>query len=220
MRLLVVEDDAKLAAAVARGLRAEGYAVDLCADGEAALAQAAVHPYDGIVLDLMLPRRDGLAVCRALRERGCWAPVLVLTARGGVGDRIRGLDAGADDYLPKPFDFGELLARLRALIRRTPAERPARLAVGDLVLDPATHRVACAGRPVELTAREFAVLEFLARHAGEAVSRSALLDHVWDENFYGSTNVVDQYVGALRRKLGADRIATIRGVGFRLGAAA
>jgi two-component system OmpR family response regulator len=218
MRLLIVEDDAKLAAAVARGLRAEGYAVDLCADGDAALAQAAVHPYDAIVLDLMLPRRDGLAVCRVLRERGCWAPVLVLTARGGVGDRIRGLDAGADDYLPKPFDFGELLARLRALIRRTPAERPARLAVDDLVVDPATHAVACAGRRVELTAREFAVLEFLARHAGEAVSRSALLDHVWDENFYGSTNVVDQYVGALRRKLGAERIATIRGVGFRLGA--
>jgi two-component system, OmpR family, response regulator len=177
-----------------------------------------VHSYDAIVLDLMLPRRDGLEVCRTLRERGCWAPVLVLTARGRVGDRIRGLDAGADDYLAKPFDFGELLARLRALIRRTPAERPARLAVGDLVIDPATHHVACAGRPVGLTAREFAVLEFLARHAGEAVSRSALLDHVWDENFYGSTNVVDQYVGALRRKLGAERIATIRGVGFRLGA--
>jgi two-component system OmpR family response regulator len=216
MRLLIVEDDVKLAAAVARGLRREGYAVDVCGDGEAALAQAAVYAYDGIVLDLMLPRRDGMEVCRALRERGCWAPVLMLTARGGLGDRIRGLDAGADDYLAKPFDFGELLARLRALVRRAPSERPARLEVGNLVLDPATHAVSCAGRPVALTAREFAVLEFLARHAGEAVSRTALLDHVWDENFDGSTNVVDQYVGALRRKLGQERIATLRGVGFRL----
>jgi two-component system OmpR family response regulator len=216
MRLLVVEDDAKLATAVARGLRREGYAVDVCADGDAALVQAAVYAYDGIVLDLLLPRRDGLEVCRALRERGCWAPVLMLTARGGIGDRIRGLDAGADDYLAKPFDFGELLARLRALVRRAPAERPARLAVGDLEVDPATHAVHCAGAPVELTAREFSVLEFLARHPGEAVSRTALLDHVWDENFAGSTNVVDQYVGALRRKLGPERIGTIRGVGFRL----
>ena len=216
MRLLVVEDDVKLAAAVARGLRVEGYAVDVCGDGDAALVQAAVYAYDGIVLDLMLPRRDGMEVCRALRERGCWAPVLMLTARGGVGDRIRGLDAGADDYLAKPFDFGELLARLRALLRRVPAERPARLEIGDLVVDPARHAVSCAGRPVELTAREFGVLEFLARHPGEAVSRTALLDHVWDENFEGSTNVVDQYVGALRRKLGPARIGTIRGVGFRL----
>ena len=224
MRLLVVEDDAKLAAAIARGLRAEGYAVDVCGDGDAALRQAAVHPYDGIVLDLMLPGRDGMAVCRALRGRGCWAPVLMLTARGGVGDRIRGLDAGADDYLGKPFDFGELLARVRALVRRAPAERPARLEVGDLVVDPATHEVRRGGRPVALTAREFAVLEFLVRHAGEAVSRTALLDHVWDENFIGSTNVVDQYVGSLRRKLelpsGRPLIRTLRGVGFRLEATA
>jgi two-component system OmpR family response regulator len=216
MRLLVVEDDVKLAAAVARGLRHEGYAVDVCGDGDTALAQAGVYPYDGIVLDLMLPRRDGVEVCRALRERGCWAPVLMLTARGGVGDRIRGLDVGADDYLAKPFDFGELVARLRALVRRAPAERPVQLKVGDLAVDPATHTVSCAGRAVALTAREFSVLEFLARHAGEAVSRTVLLDHVWDENFYGSTNVVDQYIGALRRKLGQRRIATIRGVGFRL----
>jgi two-component system OmpR family response regulator len=220
VRLLLVEDDAKLAGAVGRGQRHEGYAVDVVADGEAALVQAAVWDYDGIVLDVMLPLRDGLAVCRTLRERGCWAPVLMLTARGQVSDRIRGLDVGADDYLVKPFDFGELLARLRALVRRAPEERPARLEVGDLVVDPATHEVSRAGVAIELTAREFAVLEFLARHAGQAISRGRLLDHVWDENFVGSTNIVDVYVGYLRRKLEQpfDRplIRTIRGVGYAL----
>ena len=220
MRLLLVEDDAKLATAVGRGLRHEGYAVDVVGDGDAALMQAAVWDYDGIVLDVMLPERDGFEVCRTLRERGCWSPILMLTARGQVGDRIHGLDVGADDYLSKPFDFGELLARLRALMRRAPAERPARLEVGDLVVDPATHEVARAGVAVELTAREFAVLEFLARHAGQAVTRATLLDHVWDENFEGSTNIVDVYVGYLRRKLELpfDRalIRTIRGVGYAL----
>jgi two-component system OmpR family response regulator len=220
MRLLLVEDDDKLARAVARGLRAEGYAVDVEADGDGALGQAAVFEYDAVLLDVMLPGRDGFAVCRGLRERGCWAPVLMLTARGQVADRIRGLDAGADDYLAKPFDFGELLARLRALLRRAPADRPARLEVGDLVVDPATHEVRHGGRLVELTAREFAVLEFLARHPGEAISRTRLLEHVWDENYTGSTNIVDVYVGYLRRKLGANGdgapIRTIRGVGFAL----
>src|SRR3954452_1052501 len=166
MRLLVVEDDAKLARALDRGLRHEGYAVDLAHDGDGALVPAGVWDYDAIVLDVMLPGRDGLEVCRTLRERGCWAPVLMLTARGAVDDRVRGLDAGADDYLPKPFAFAELLARLRAVVRRTPAERPARLEVGDLVVDPATRAASRAGRTVALTAREFAVLEFLARHAG------------------------------------------------------
>ncbi len=220
MRLLLVEDDAKLARAVVRGLRHEGYAVDVVGDGDAALTQAAVWEYDGIVLDVMLPNRDGFDVCRTLRERDCWAPILMLTARGQVGDRIRGLDLGADDYLAKPFDFGELLARLRALVRRAPAQRPARVQVGDLVVDPATHEVARAGVAVALTAREFAVLEYLARHAGQAVTRATLLDHVWDENFEGSTNVVDVYVGYLRKKLEQpfDRplIRTIRGVGYAL----
>jgi two-component system, OmpR family, response regulator len=217
VRLLLVEDDEKLARAVERGLRHHGYATDRVRDGDAALLNAAVHPYDAIVLDVMLPRRDGFEVCRTLRERGVWAPVLMLTARHAVGDRIAGLDAGADDYLPKPFDFGELLARLRALIRRVPEERPATLAVGDLVVDPARHAVTRGGEPVELTAREFAVLEYLARHAGETVSRTQLLDHVWDENHEGSTNVVDVYIGYLRRKLepGAP-IRTVRGVGFVL----
>jgi two-component system OmpR family response regulator len=215
-----VEDDEKLARAVGRGLRAEGYAVDVEADGDGALAQASVYEYDAVVLDVMLPGRDGFAVCRGLREGGCWAPVLMLTARGQVADRIRGLDAGADDYLAKPFDFGELLARLRALLRRAPSDRPARLELGDLVVDPASHRVIRGDRPVELTAREFAVLEFLARHPGEVVSRTRLLEHVWDENYTGSTNIVDVYVGYLRRKLDADGgrplIRTVRGVGFAL----
>ena len=220
MRLLLVEDDDKLARAVARGLRHEGYAVDVAADGEAALLQAAIWEYDAIVLDIMLPRRDGVAVCATLRERGCWAPVLMVTARGEIPDRVRGLDAGADDYLPKPFSFEELLARLRALLRRAPAERPTQLEVGDLVVDPAAHTVACGGTPVELTAREFAVLEYFVRHEGEAVTRTRLLEHVWDENYIGSTNVVDVYVGYLRKKLevpfGRPLIRTLRGVGWTL----
>jgi len=216
VRLLLVDDDLKLARALARGLRRHGYAVDLSDDGDAALRQAAVYDYDLVVLDVMLPGTDGFAACRALRARGDAVPVLMLTARDAVDDRIRGLDAGADDYLPKPFDFGELLARVRALLRRGPAARPPELRVGDLVVDPAAHEVRRAGRRVELTAREFALLEYLARHPGEVVSRTRLLDHVWDENFAGSTNVVDVYVGYLRRKLGRPAIATVRGVGFRL----
>ena len=216
MRLLLVEDDVKLARAVGRGLRHEGYAVDVVGDGDAGLMRAAVWDYDAIVLDVMLPNRDGFEVCRLLRERDCWAPILMLTARGQVGDRIRGLDVGADDYLAKPFDFGELVARLRALVRRAPAPRPVRLEVGDLVVDPSAHEVARAGVPVALTAREFAVLEFLARNAGDVVTRTQLLDHVWDANYEGSTNIVDQYVGSLRLKLGAPLIHTVRGAGFRL----
>jgi two-component system OmpR family response regulator len=220
MRFLVVEDDDKLAHAMMRGLRHEGYAVDRAADGDAALTNAAVYEYDGVILDVMLPGRDGFEVCRALRERECWAPVLMLTARRGVDDRIRGLDAGADDYLGKPFDFGELLARLRALVRRVPAERPAKLRAAGLVVDPATREVERAGVPVGLTAREFAVLEYLLRRAGQVVTRTDLLEHVWDENYLGSTNIVDVYVGYLRKKLeqpfGRALIHTVRGVGFRL----
>jgi two-component system OmpR family response regulator len=220
MRLLLVEDDEKLARAVARGLRHEGYAVDVAHDGDGALLQAGVWEYDAIVLDVMLPRRDGIRVCADLRDRGCWAPVLMVTARDQVPDRVRGLDAGADDYLSKPFAFDELLARLRALLRRVPAERPARLEVGDLVVDPARHEVTRAGIRVELTAREFAVLEYLVRHRGQAVTRARLLDHVWDENYVGSTNVVDVYVGYLRKKLeqpfDQPMIHTVRGVGWTL----
>jgi two-component system, OmpR family, response regulator len=220
VRVLLVDDDVRLAAAVGRWLRHEGYAVDAVGDGDAALMRTAVWEYDAVILDVMLPARDGIAVCQALRERGCWAPVLMLTARTQVDDRIRGLDAGADDYLAKPFALAELLARVRALVRRAPAERPARLEVGDLVVDPATHEVARAGAAVALTAREFALLEYLARHPGEVITRARLLDHVWDENYAGSTNIVDVYVGYLRKKLerpfARTLIRSIRGVGFVL----
>jgi two-component system OmpR family response regulator len=220
MRLLVAEDDLKLARALDQGLRRAGYGVDVAHDGDAALLNARVYDYDAVVLDVMLPGPDGVEVCQTLRDEERWHPVLLLTARDQVADRIRGLDAGADDYLVKPFDFGELLARLRALTRRGPVPRPTTLVVGDLRVDPATRRVTRAGRPVELTAREFGVLEFLARHPGEVVTRTQLLEHVWDENFYGSTNVVDVYVGYLRGKLekpfGRALIRTVRGAGYRL----
>jgi two-component system, OmpR family, response regulator len=220
MRLLIAEDDAKLARSLARGLRAEGYAVDVVGTGDDALANARVYDYDAIVLDIMLPGVDGLSVCRELRDRERWAPVLVLTARDGVVDRIQGLDGGADDYLVKPFDFGELLARLRALLRRGAPERPAVLVAGDLEVDPATRVVTRAGRRISLTAREFALLEYLTRQAGIVVTRSELLDHVWDSNYRGSGNVVDVYIGYLRRKLeqpfGRPLIHTARGAGYVL----
>ncbi len=221
MRLLLVEDNPKLLRSIRRGLGAEGYAVDVATDGETALVQAGVWDYDGVILDLMLPIRDGFDVCRSLRQRGSWVPILMLTARDGVDDRIMGLDAGADDYLAKPFDFGEFLARVRALVRRAPQERAARIVRGDLVLDPATRDVLRGGEAIELTPREFAILEYLARRAPQVVSRTELLEHVWDANFDGSTNVVDVHVGRLRHKLHrpSDRdsvIQTVRGVGFIL----
>ena len=220
MRLLLVEDDPKLSRALERGLQREGHAVDVAVTGKEALAQASAHDYDAVVLDVMLPGMDGFAVCKALREKERWAPVLMLTARADVSDRIEGLDAGADDYLVKPFDFDELLARLRALFRRGPSESHPLLQVGDLSVDPATREVTRAGRAVELTQRELALLEYLARHVGEVVSRNELLEHVWGEDHGGSSNLVDVYVGYLRKKLehssGAPLIRTVRGVGFML----
>jgi two-component system OmpR family response regulator len=216
MRLLVVEDDAKLVRALQRGLQIEGYSVDVAHRGDEALIQTEAGEYDAIVLDLMLPGLDGFAVCEALRAREHWTPVLMLTARAGVQDRIRGLDAGADDYLVKPFDFGELLARLRALMRRGPAEGSGALEIGDLSIDPATRLATRDGTEVELTATEFAVLEFLARQPGRVVSRAQLLEHVWDENYDGSPNIIDVYVGYLRKKLGRELIRTVRGTGFVL----
>ena len=220
MRLLVVEDDRKLVRALAVGLELEGYAVDVAYTGEEALSQADVRDYDAVVLDVMLPGLDGFAVCEALRRRSTWVPVLMLTARADVADRIRGLDAGADDYLVKPFDFGELLARLRALVRRGPAERSGAVEVGELRLDPATRVVNRAGTEVELTAREFEVLELLVRHGGQVVSRQQLLDEIWADDGDGSPNIVDVYVGYLRKKLedpsGPRLIRTVRGVGFLL----
>jgi two-component system, OmpR family, response regulator len=223
MRVLVVEDEVKIARAIRRGLEHEGYATDVAATGEEAILWATEHDYDAVVLDVRIPAPDGFAVCRQMRARNRWAPVLMLTARDSVEDRIRGLDAGADDYLVKPFSFAELLARLRALLRRAPAERPAILRVGDVALDPSAHVVTRVGQPVELSAREFALLEFLLRHAGQVLTRTAMLEHVWDYRYDGDSNVVDVYIGYLRRKLeqpfGPPLIRTVRGVGYILDAA-
>jgi len=210
-----------MARVLKRGLEQEGYAVDASVDGEAALAHGLFEEYDAIVLDVMLPGRDGFSVCRELRAKDRWAPILMLTARDGVEDRIRGLDVGADDYLVKPFSFDELLARIRALVRRGATERPPILTSDDVVLDPASHVVTRAGSVVELSAKEFALLEFLLRNRGEVVSRSRILEHVWDVNYDSFSNVVDVYVGYLRKKLERpfDRalIRTVRGVGYGVG---
>jgi two-component system OmpR family response regulator len=214
-RLLIVEDDAKLVRALTVGLEREGYVIDAAESGDEALGLAEAADYDAIVLDLMLPGMDGFAVCEALRREGRWMPVLMLTARTGVSDRIRGLDAGADDYLVKPFDFGELLARLRALLRRGPVERPSIVLIGDLQIDSATRVVTRAGEAIELTAREYDVLAFLARQPGRVVSRSELLEEIWND-YDGSPNIIDVYVGYLRRKLGRALIRTVRGAGFVL----
>ena len=213
----MVEDDRKLVTALQRGLQLEGYDVDVAYTGEDALAKASTDGYDAVVLDVMLPGVDGFEVCEALRRDQRWLPVLMLTARADVADRIRGLDAGADDYLVKPFDFGELLARLRALTRRGVAEPSVGVNAGELELDPGTRTATLGGRAIELTAREFEVLELLARHAGEVVTRQTLLEEVWHDGYDGSPNVVDVYVGYLRRKLDdPSLIRTVRGVGFVL----
>jgi DNA-binding response OmpR family regulator len=221
LRILVVEDQFKMARAIRRGLEQEGYSVETCVDGDEAVLRGIQNDYDAIVLDVMLPGRDGFSVCRELRDRGRWAPILMLTARDGVEDRIRGLDAGADDYLVKPFAFGELLARVRAMVRRGAPERPTTLSVDDVVLDPATHLVRRGDALVDLTPKEFALLEFLMRHPGEVLSRPRILEHVWDVHYDGFSNVVDVCVGYLRRKLEQpfDRpfIRTVRGVGYLVG---
>jgi two-component system, OmpR family, response regulator len=218
--VLVVEDEAKLADLLARGLREEGHAADVARNGEDALWMATAVPYDAVVLDVMLPGLDGLEVCRELRRRSVWTPVLILTARDAVADRVAGLDTGADDYLVKPFSFAELLARLRALARRAPAERPAVLEVGDLRLDPATREVTRAGVEVILSAKEFALLEVFMRRPGETLSRLRLLEGAWDIAYESRSNLVDVYVGYLRRKIdrpfGRSSLVTVRGVGYRL----
>jgi two-component system OmpR family response regulator len=220
MRVLVVEDEAKLAQVLARGLREEGYAVDVTGRGEDALWMAKANPYDAILLDVMLPGADGFEVCRRLRDLAVWSPVLMLTARDAVTDRVSGLDAGADDYLAKPFSFEELLARIRALMRRTPAERPAVLEAGGLRIDPAAHRAWRGDVELELSAKEFSLLELLVRRPGKVFTRSELLDGAWDMDFERRSNVVDVYVRYLREKIdrpfGRDSIETVRGVGYRL----
>src|ERR671911_2622544 len=220
MRVLIVEDEAKMAGLIRRGLKQEGFATDLAGDGEDAIWMAGSTEYDAIVLDLMLPGIDGLEVCRRLRDDGVWSPILMLTARDGVRDRVAGLDSGADDYLVKPFSYAELLARLRALARRGGAQRPTELRVGDLRLDPAARKVWRGGREIELSAKEFAVLEVFMRRPGEVLSRFQLLEHAWDYEYENRSNIVDSYVRFLRRKVdkpfGVRSIETVRGVGYRL----
>ena len=220
MRALIVEDELKMAALLRRGLVEEGYAADVARTGEDALRMARSTAYDAIVLDVMLPGLDGFGVCRELRSSGVWTPILMLTARDDVLDRVAGLDAGSDDYLTKPFSFAELLARLRALTRRTLAERPTVLVAGSLRLDPATQQVWRRDVAIELSAKEFALLETFMRRSGQVLSRQDLLEHTWDGANGNRSNVVDVYVGYLRTKL--DRpfvrrsIETVRGSGYRL----
>jgi len=218
--VLVVEDEKKLGELLGRGLREEGHAADVADRGEEALWMAHAVPYDAIVLDVMLPQGDGFEICRRLRDDGIWTPVLMLTARDAVDDRVLGLDAGADDYLTKPFAFEELLARLRALTRRAPAERPPVIEVGDLRLDPAAHRAWRGDKELDLSAKEFTLLELFMRRPGIALSRTQLLDGAWDIAFESRSNVVDVYVRYLREKIdrpfGRDSIETVRGVGYRL----
>jgi DNA-binding response OmpR family regulator len=216
VRLLVVEDEERLAGALRRGLQAEGFAVDVAADGPTGLDLARHGAYDAVILDVMLPGLSGYRVVRALRAESVWVPVLMLSAKDGEYDQADGLDCGADDYLTKPFSYVVLLARLRALLRRGTPERPAVLTVGDLSLDPARRRVTSGGAEVALTPREFAVLEYLMRRPGEVVSKTALLDHVWDAAEETAENAVEVYVGYLRRKIGRDRLETVRGAGYRL----
>lgn len=221
MRLLLVEDDARLADLVMRSLREQGYAVDHATDGESAIVQAAVNPYDAIVLDVHLPRRSGIEVCAEIRRRRNRVPILMLTARDAVKDRVAGLDAGADDYLTKPFDLSELHARVRALLRRMPEMAPQVIAVGDLTVDLAAQRAERAGRALALTTKEYVLLEYLARNAGRVIGRAELVEHVWDENHDPFTNALEVYVNRLRKKLdggGAPLIHTRRGAGYVLSA--
>jgi DNA-binding response OmpR family regulator len=222
MRLLVVEDGVRLAEGLKRGLEAEGFAVDVALNGTDGLWLARENHYAVVLLDIMLPGLNGYLVCRSMREEGDWTPVLMLTAKNGEWDQVEALDTGADDYLTKPFSFAVLLARVRALIRRGAAPRPAVLEAGDLSLDPATREVRRADAAIELTTREFAVLEFLMRRAGEVVAKAEILEGVWDFDFDGDPNIVEVYVGHLRNKVdrpfGRESIQTLRGAGYRLAA--
>src|SRR6201997_4792238 len=221
MRLLLVEDGARIARFVAKGLREQAYAVDVTANGDDALYEAAINSYDLVILDVMIPGRNGFEVCRELRRAGQRMPILMLTARDAVEDRISGLDHGADDYLTKPFEFRELLARLRALLRRSGELRPAKIVAADLVLDTAAQSVSRAGRSVTLTAKEYALLEYLARNAGRVVGRAEIAEHVWDETFDPFSNLIEVYVNRVRRKIDADSskplLHTRRSAGYFFG---
>ncbi|HEV7889924.1 MAG TPA: response regulator transcription factor [Pyrinomonadaceae bacterium] len=220
MRILLVEDEARLARAIKRGLREAAYAVDVASDGEDALYQASINDYDAVILDVMIPKRDGFEVCRELRAQSQRVPVLMLTARDAVEDRINGLDTGADDYLTKPFEFGELLARLRALLRRGLELRPAVIKVADLEIDTRGQRARRDGCLIELTAKEYALLEYLARNAGKVVGRAEISEHVWDESFDPFSKLIEVYINRLRHKVdepfGVTLIHTRRGAGYVL----
>ena len=217
MRVLVVEDEDRIASLIKRALREEGHAVDVAADGQDGLWLATENSYGAVVLDLMLPGLDGIEVCQRMRAAGCWAPVLMLTARDSVSDRVRGLDAGADDYLAKPFSLRELSARLRALARRDDRSRPVRLSTGDITLDPAAKRAwRGTGPDLPMSPKEFSLLEFFLRNPGTVLTRTQIIEAVWDFAYDGGSNVVDQYVNYLRRKIGRDAIETVRGMGYRL----
>jgi two-component system OmpR family response regulator len=220
VRVLIVEDELRMASLIRRGLAHEGLAADVAGTGADALWMAQAHEYDVLVLDVMLPDLDGFEVCRRLRASSVWSPVLMLTARDAVDDRVAGLDSGADDYLVKPFAFAELLARLRALVRRGETERAPALEVGDLRLDPATREVTRNGTPIALSAKEFALLEMFMRRPGDVLSRFHLLEHAWDSAYENRSNVVDVYVRRLRRKIdepfGRESLDTVRGAGYRL----
>jgi DNA-binding response OmpR family regulator len=222
MRLLLVEDDSRIARFIAKGLREQSYAIDVVGAGEQALYQAAINTYDLVILDVMIPAPDGFAVCRELRKSGHRMPILMLTARDAVEDRIAGLDGGADDYLTKPFEFRELLARLRALIRRTGSLQAAQLVVADLIVDTVGQNVSRRGQAISLTAKEYALVEFLARNAGRVVGRAEIAEHVWDEEFDPFSNLIEVYVNRIRRKVdsgfGKPLLHTRRGAGYVLAA--
>lgn len=220
VRILVVEDDKRLAATLRRGLEAEGFSVDNALDGEEGLWLASENSYDAIVLDIMLPKVNGFQVCARLRDAGNWTPILMLTAKDGELDEAEALDTGADDYLTKPFSYVVLVAHLRALLRRGATERPVMISVGDLVIDPATHTCRRRDQLIELTAKEFSIVEFLARRAGEVVSKSDLLEHAWDFAYDGDPNVIEVHMSNIRRKIdkpfGTQNLRTVRGAGYRL----
>jgi len=220
LRILLVEDNQRLSDSLKRSLTEDGYAVDVAYDGEEGEAWGLSYDYDAIILDIMLPKKDGLAVCRSLRDERVKSPIIMLTARDTVDDRVSGLDSGADDYLVKPFALEELLARLRALLRRDADDKSPELRVGDLCLDPATHRVERAGQPINLTAKEFSLLEYFMRNRGRIVTREMAEDHIWSYDFQASSNVVDVYVRRLRRKIDDPfeirLLETVRGAGYRL----